>query len=69
MSNSNSNLDERFDRLADKLEKNHMELIVKLHELDSKVDRHEHNFRIFKWMAPPGAMLGAVAFFRDFFKS
>jgi len=71
MSNSGdqfNRLEDRFDSLSAKIDKNHAEVTKAIHEVELKVGKHENMFGILKYITPPGALLGVVAFFRDYWK-
>jgi len=70
MANSDqiNRLEERFDDLSDKIDKNHAEVTKALHEVELKVTKHESNFNVMKYIIPSGSILGIAAFFKDLFK-
>ena len=61
-------LEERFDNLSNKIDKNHAEVTEALHKVELKVSKHEQNFGILKYLVPTGSFLGLISFFRDLFK-
>lgn len=70
MANSDqiNRLEERFDDLSNKIDKNHAEVTKALHEVELKVTKHEQNFGLLRYLVPTGSFLGLISFFRDLFK-
>lgn len=63
-----SRLEDRFDDLSAKIDRNHAEVTKAIQNVELKVTKHEQNFNILRFITPPGAILGILAFFRDFWK-
>lgn len=61
-------LEGRFDALSAKIDNNHAELTKAVHDIELKVTKHEQTFSLLRFITPPGAILGIIAFFRDLWK-
>lgn len=63
-----SHLEDKIERLSNRIEDQHRELLERLHALDKKVSEHE---RFYQWVvgfAAPGCFIALVGSFIALFK-
>jgi hypothetical protein len=63
----NERLDDKLDRLSEKVDRYHIETMAKIYEVSKVVSAHERMIEFMKWLFPSGCVAGLLFLFKDYF--